>query len=309
MAYLAESSLKHDPGELSVYCNDGFTLAEGIIERVSGMRFSSFVASRIFAKFRMDDSSCFFKDGNDNIALAYDRETGKAKPLEFVSVLGSGGISSTAEDLCRFSTALSDTDFFGSSLLAEFEKPQYGPRTTPEGAPLYQYGLGWDTVTLDAFRKQGITVFAKNGGTFLFGSQLYVVPREKIALAVIVTGHADVGAISDKILQALLEGKGTVPHKVVELRLPLQGKTLPEELLRFEGFYGSRDSLIKVAFDKEKNSLSYYKYGDGGFSLVREYPYLEDGRFPADGQQSLSFSENSARNSFSCISMVRMTAS
>ena len=208
-----------------------------------------------------------------------------------MSILGSGGISSTAEDLCKFSTALSDTGFFGPSLLAEFQKPQYGPRTTPEGAPLYQYGLGWDTVTLDAFQKQGITVLAKNGGTLQYSSQLYVIPGEKMALAVIVAGHADVGGILDKILQALLEGKGVVPRKMVAVRLPLQGKAMPEELLRFEGYYGSRSSLLKVTFDKDKNSLNYFKYGSEGFSLVREYPYLEDGRFHVDGQQSLSFSE------------------
>jgi CubicO group peptidase (beta-lactamase class C family) len=291
MSYLATSSLKHDPGELSVYCNDGFTLAEGIIERVSGMSFSSFVASRIFAKFGMNDSSCFFKDGNENRALVYDPDTGKAKPLEFVSILGSGGISSTAEDLCRFSTVLSGTSFFGPSLLSELEKPQYGPHTTPEGAPLYQYGLGWDTVTLDAFQKQGITVLAKNGGTLQYSSELYVVPGKKIALAVIVAGHANVGGILDEVLQALLEGKGVVPRKALTVRLPLQGKAMPEGLLRFEGYYGSRGSLLKVTFDKDKNSLSYFKYDNGSFSLIREYPYSEDGRFHVDGQQSLSFSE------------------
>ena len=292
IAYLAESSLKHDPGELSVYCNDGFTLAEGIVERASGMSFSSFLASRIFSAFGMDDSSCFFKPGNGNIALAYNRESGRAKPPEFVSILGSGGISSTAEDLCKFSTALSDAAFLSPSLLAEFKTPQYGPKTVPEGFPLYQYGLGWDTVTLDAFQKQGVTVLAKNGGTLLFSSQLYVVPREKLALAVIVTGQADVGGISDLILQALLEGKGLVPRKAAEVSLPPKAKAIPGDLLRFEGYYGARGSLMKVAFDKDKNSLRHFRYGGEGFSLAGEYPYLEGGRFHVDGRQTFGFSEN-----------------
>ena len=33
---LARAHLKHDPGAMQVYCNDGFTLAEIIVERVSG---------------------------------------------------------------------------------------------------------------------------------------------------------------------------------------------------------------------------------------------------------------------------------
>ncbi len=132
----------------------------------------------------------------------------------------------------------------------------------------------------------------KTGGTLLFSSQLYVVPREKLALVVIVTGQADVGGISDLILQALLEGKGLVPRKTAEVSLPLKAKAIPGDLLRFEGFYGSRGSLMKLAFDKDKNSLRHFRYGNEGFYLAGEYPYLEDGRFHVDGQQAFSFSEN-----------------
>ena len=38
--YLAISHLKAKPGEYSVYCNDGFTLAEIVVARVSGQRYS-----------------------------------------------------------------------------------------------------------------------------------------------------------------------------------------------------------------------------------------------------------------------------
>ena len=46
---LARSHLKHAPGERAVYCNDGFSLAEIIVERVSGKKYSTFLAQRIFA--------------------------------------------------------------------------------------------------------------------------------------------------------------------------------------------------------------------------------------------------------------------
>lgn len=113
--------------ELGVYCNDGFTFAEGIIERMSGESFSSFIASRIFAKFGMYDSSCFFKAGNDNIALVYDPATGKAKPVEFVSVLGSGGISSTAEDLCRFSTPIPSFRIRKAAIWPQYDARGHAP--------------------------------------------------------------------------------------------------------------------------------------------------------------------------------------
>ncbi len=40
---LASQRLKADPGAFSVYCNDGFTLAEILVERVSGMNFTAFI--------------------------------------------------------------------------------------------------------------------------------------------------------------------------------------------------------------------------------------------------------------------------
>ena len=47
LADLATQTLKADPGAFSVYCNDGFTLAEIVIERVSGMSFTDFIHQEI----------------------------------------------------------------------------------------------------------------------------------------------------------------------------------------------------------------------------------------------------------------------
>jgi hypothetical protein len=69
-------------------------------------------------------------------------------------------------------------------------------------------------------------------------------------------------------------------------------RTIPQELFRFEGYYGSRDGIRKISFDKDKNSLRYLAYREEGFSLVGECPFEEDGRFHVDDRQSLSFSEN-----------------
>ena len=44
---LASSQLKHRPGERSIYCNDGFTLAEMIVARVSGQSYLEFLQERL----------------------------------------------------------------------------------------------------------------------------------------------------------------------------------------------------------------------------------------------------------------------
>lgn len=44
---LATQTLKADPGAYSVYCNDGFTLAELVVEAVSGQDFMDYVREHI----------------------------------------------------------------------------------------------------------------------------------------------------------------------------------------------------------------------------------------------------------------------
>ena len=45
---LAGQRLKADPGAYSVYCNDGFTLAELVVEAVSGVSFEEYLREHIF---------------------------------------------------------------------------------------------------------------------------------------------------------------------------------------------------------------------------------------------------------------------
>ena len=50
---LAGQNLKFAPGEFAAYCNDGFTLAELVIERVSGKSFIEYVAQKILSPLGM----------------------------------------------------------------------------------------------------------------------------------------------------------------------------------------------------------------------------------------------------------------
>ena len=49
--------MKADPGAYSVYCNDGFTLAELVVEAVSGQDFMDYVREHILAPAGLDTST------------------------------------------------------------------------------------------------------------------------------------------------------------------------------------------------------------------------------------------------------------
>ena len=59
---LRTQTLQADPGAYSVYCNDGFTLAELIVERISGMDFADYIAAYITGPLALEST---FAPGDD----------------------------------------------------------------------------------------------------------------------------------------------------------------------------------------------------------------------------------------------------
>ena len=278
LQYLSKSTLVDDPGKISIYCNNGFILAQAIIEEVSGISYSDYMETNIFSKAGMRDTSCYFRAGNQNIARTYHSSTGRMEPVEYSNLMGTGGISSTAVDLCMYAKALLSGKIMDQNLLNEYLKPQYAPKTVPKGVPLFQYGLGWDTAIVQKYAEQDIRVLSKNGGTSQYSSVLYVLPEGNIAVSVIFAGKADATGVGDIILQTLLEEKGIIKEGN-ETATPPGPALLPEAYLEYAGIYGSNERITQVAFDTERDSMILSFFKEGGFVEVGAYPYKEDGYF------------------------------
>ena len=238
---LKTGNLMNEPGEISIYCNDGFTVAEAVIERVSGKSFSDFLQEKVFSKLGLDNTSTYYREGNQNIARVYQGDGLVPLPIEYVNILGSGGLSSTAIDLCKFGEILQSEAVLNQAMLFEYTKPQYGPLTVPAGEPLFNVGLGWDYIQVHQFKSQGINVLAKNGGTLQYNSLLNVLPKERINIAVIFAGSAKPAAVTDAILWALLEEKG-IAQKPIPAALPEDAR-VPDSRKGFQGFNASGDGI------------------------------------------------------------------
>lgn len=153
---LAKSHLKHKPGEMAVYCNDGFSLAEMIVEKVSGKKFGQFLQERIFSPLALTRTGLGVGQlpprPNMNIARYYDAD-GRIDPLEVVSFLASGGLSATAEDLCRFADSFSGKgrQILSQRSLSEMHKNQPTAFWGKLPRPTISLGLGWDFTSLPNF--------------------------------------------------------------------------------------------------------------------------------------------------------------
>ncbi|PFZ50541.1 serine hydrolase [Bacillus wiedmannii] len=276
---LSNQNLKADPGALSVYCNDGFTLAEILVERVSGMSFTEFIHQRFTEPLKLNHTKTPQDKWEDEkrAGLYFPAYQGQL-PIESVNVIGTGGISSTAEDMVRFSQLFMGQ---GKGILSDkavkaMEQEEYKKGMWPgDGDNIYNYGLGWDSVKLYPFSEYGIKGLAKGGDTPLEHAMLVVLPEQKMAAAVLSSGgkSSTNQLMATELLLSALKEKGTIkdikPNK--SFGMPVKAK-MPQDVAKKAGFYGNSESDFKIEITKNgelflpSNREEKYVYtADGSF--------------------------------------------
>jgi len=258
---LSRAHLKHAPGAMAVYCNDGFTLAEMIVERVSGRRYIDFLNERIFKPLGLKNTGIGVGEIKGKpIAFYYDPKTGKKHPLETLSVLGAGGLSSTALELCHFMDAFSAKGrLLKKTSLAEMRKAQPSAFWGKLRNPTFSFGLGWDMTGFPRYDKAGIQILGKSGGTGNYSSMVFTVPDKRISVAVIAAG-TESGAmkIALDILDAVLVGKRLVPKEERSVMVPPAAQKLPQDHASSSGYYADGTKLGRLVFDADKNIATLY---------------------------------------------------
>ena len=129
---LRTTHLINDPVRISVYCNDGFTVAEALVD-VSGLSYADFLEQNIFSKMGMFDTSAYLRDGNENVA----RVRGRGHPAAHgVSERpGERGIASTAVDLCKYGEILQPGSILTPAMLEDTQRPNTDRRQSLAGTP------------------------------------------------------------------------------------------------------------------------------------------------------------------------------
>jgi len=269
---LSTAHLKHAPGEMAIYCNDGFTLAEMVVERVSQKKYIDFLSENIFAPLSLRNTGVSVGLQSGKVAAAYYQPgTTKKEPLEALSVLGAGGLSATAEDLCRFADTFSEKgkQILSKSSLEEMKKAQPSSFTGKLKEPSMSFGLGWDMTELPAYQSKGIQVLGKSGGTGDYSSMMYTVPEQRLSVAVIASGPSSgAGKIALDILDKVLVEKGLATSQTKAVTKPLTPEKLPQEFAAFAGYYAGNGQLYRLAVDDKENTVTVFSYEKGAESPV-----------------------------------------
>ena len=128
------------PNKKFEYCNTGYVVLASIVERVSGMKFTDFVRTKIFKPLNMTETCFYYYDkipaevfvmGNKNATTPYQRDY-------MSGIVGDKGIYTTANDLFKWSNALDD----GKVLKQNTLEMAFSPKN-PERSNCQNYGYGW----------------------------------------------------------------------------------------------------------------------------------------------------------------------
>ena len=272
---LSGETLKADPGAFSVYCNDGFTLAELVVEAVSGMDFDAYVRQAVLEPAGLDNT-WFPGEDFDQSLLAKTYLTAddpRALPAETVGIHGTGGIYASASDLAAFGGQVWCTDAVltqesrTASLADEYARGLW-PEDDEDGVT---YGLGWDSVHWYPFAYSDIQAAAKGGDTILYHAGLVVIPEYNLAAAVLSSGGVSTynEMAAGQMLIAVLEQQGVEVDQTPHTLPAAERAEMPAELMDYAGLYGDSTSVANVTVTTDgvlsTGGAPLYYYNDGSF--------------------------------------------
>ena len=292
---LATQRLIADPGAYSVYCNDGFTLAELVVEAVSGMDFMDYVDQYILDPAGLTST---FAPGDDfdtaRLAKTYSGDGPQALPQDTLTAVGAGGLYATASDLASFGGALKGTELLKESSLEAMAYPEYSRGVWPEDTlDTLAYGLGWDNVEWYPFCQSDITALAKGGDTLRYHAALVVLPDYDMAAAVVSSGGASTydQLAATQILIAALAQQGVAVDQTVPTLPQTQPAPLPAELKEYEGYYGSTSAQYHIDIAND-GTLTMTCPTYPTMVPAQTFTYCADGTFrDATGLACVSFVE------------------
>lgn len=272
-AALADQHLKHLPGMLAVYCNDGFTMIERVVAALTRQDYVSFIQVNVLDPLGMTDSG-FLAEQPAGGLFALPYSGGQQYSQEFVSPLATGGLTSTPGDMLKLARLFLGGGIYQSRRIVSADGiAQMGADQTRSltinPSPEWVWGLGWDSVRHPGLVAAGVQAWQKNGGTAFFSSDFYVLPEQGLAL--LVTGNtgdpqrADTyraGALAEGVLLRALAEEGAIsalPPRVARTAPP---RAASSDLTDAVGIYANYNQPIRVTANQDGSfSLSSW---DGG---------------------------------------------
>jgi CubicO group peptidase (beta-lactamase class C family) len=183
-ARMVELMIKHKPrieakpDKRFKYCNTNFALLARVIENVTSMAYSEFMAKYIFAPLGMTNTFVYdpARGLPGNAAVSYRYNWTREPDMFADGVTGDKGIFSTVQDMFRW-----DQSFYNRTLLSnESIELSYGPCSF-EKPGVKNYGLGWRMLCYP----NGNKIIYHNGWWHGNNTSFYRLVKENMTIVVL----------------------------------------------------------------------------------------------------------------------------
>lgn len=290
LANLSTQRLKAAPGSFSVYSNDGFTLSELLVERVTKSTLTDYIYDNISKPLGLSNTKTP-QSGFPRLQLAKTYYDTYELPADYSNFIGAGGLYSTAEDLCHFlDIFMNENSVLSQESVNAMAQPEYlrGLWGNDSDNTL-NYGLGWDSVKLYPFNKYDIQAFSKGGDTVSYHGYVVAIPEYDLGVAVLSSSGSSTidELLSTSILLSALQENGVIKELIKEPTATAPVKTtMPDFYKTYAGYYANVYESFNIEFtDNNSFEMKYDKDSTG-----IEYVYTGNGLFKdSTGSAELSF--------------------
>lgn len=293
---LAQSHLKHEPGELAVYCNDGFTLVEPLVRALTGMNYTDFVQQEIFNPLGMSLSG-FPTAPLPEGSFAHPYDKGQRQAQEMLAAHATGSAYSTPNDMMKLARLFLDEGVYdGRRIVSAQSIRDMGVdqsatvRILPSPAS-FTWGLGWDAVRQEGLAAAGLQAWEKGGDTHYFATRFVVVPQARLAMMISGNGF-DYGALalSEGLLLRAAQERGAIRSlpPVIEPAIPPAAASA-EALADIAGIYANDEGAFQVLPADDGSWSISRRLGDGSWApLLDKLRARSDGRWWSDANRTAS---------------------
>lgn len=322
---LEGQNLKFSPSEMSTHGNDGFSLLEILVERVTNTDFTDYFVENFALPLGLNLTKTSV-DIFDESRLDTFKFSEEMFPVFTINAVGTGGFYSTAEEMCKFGEVLigNKEELLSKTSAIAMQNEEYkkGIYAEDGNSNFLGYGLGWDNVNAYPFQEYGIKALFSVGGIMLAHDSaiLMAIPEHNLVVAVIspMGDHFIEYSLAVEILEDALLEKGIIskiktnddliekgiitetimdilPNRHIEYPVITPVK-IPTEMSEFSGSYGS--ASWSETFNVELEGDSIYIDSIEGFISSDEYTYVGDGKFANRYGNSIVSFVNEGENTF-----------
>ncbi len=277
MRSLALSRLKHEPGELAVYSNDGCTMVEPLVLELTGLFFPEFARREIFEPLGMSLTGYPLAPAAEGTFVHPYRE-GKRWPQEMTAAFATGGAISTPTDMMKLARMLLDNGVYegrrviSADAVREMAVNQ-GARARINPTPrALEVGLGWDTVAQPGMEAGALRAWSKNGGTTFFTTEFFVLPEARMAMMINGNG-LDYGSrqLTEGMLLRTASERRVIQSLPPALLDTLAAPVTPApDTAVLVGVYANSSAPFQV-LAADDGSPTLRRLGEAGWTTVQEH--------------------------------------